>query len=196
MQPALCQARPRSAARKGEDVNQPRKLILAIAANDKALHVGPAADLGAHFVGLKPGGHPFPGPGSAQHAGVGQLAAPERPRTGLWDFFDNTGHVLTRGEVENPESLAPPNPAEVVDEQAVLMRVARVLGYFQALLDADPAVGEIAPGVFVTEVPHPLGTLAAVMEMLAPGFGILNPHQMGNRGGWLHMLAHKAGVAH
>jgi hypothetical protein len=188
-------------------VNQPKELILAIAANNKALHVGPLADVGAHFVGLKPDNDPPPGPGPGRFVDptlgdVGVFIDPipdDWPRPIRWDFFDSTGRVLTRAQVEHPGTFTPTDPTvpdEVVDEQLILLRIARALGYCQALLDANPAIGEIAPGVFVTEVPHPRGTLAEVMDELAPDFGRLDPHQMGNRGGWLHMLAHAAGIAH
>ena len=59
-------------------MNQPRELILAIAANDKALHVGPLADLGAHFVGLEPGGGPPSRPGH------GRLADPTLGDVGVF----------------------------------------------------------------------------------------------------------------
>lgn len=180
-------------------MDQPRELVLAIAASDKALHVGPADDLGAHFVGLQPGGGPPPGPGHAEFPGGGQLTELRHPQSSLWHFFDSTGRALTRAEAEHPEAHTahePADPTEVVDEQVILLRVARALGYFQALLDLDPRLGEIAPNQFVTEIPHPDGSLAEVMAELAPHFGILNPRVMANRGGWLHRMAHKAGVAH
>ena len=122
---------------------------------------------------------------------------PEGEQPG-WQFFDATGHELTEESVENPEPVAPGEgePAgEVVDEQALLLRIGRALGYMQAMLDRKPELGQVAPGHVVTETPHPQGTLAEVLQRLAREFGPMNPETMPNRGGWLH-LRPAAGVAH
>ena len=78
---------------------------------------------------------------------------------------------------------------EVVDEQVLLLRIGRALGYMQAMLDRKPELGQVAPGHVVTETPHPQGTLAEVLQQLAREFGPMNPETMPNRGGWLHLLA-------
>jgi hypothetical protein len=204
-------------------VNQPRELILAITNDDKALHIATRVDLGAHFVGLRPGGGPRPRPGrgfTATRGDVfvdwsgnedesralprgtlaelepGEFVLPD-DRHPTWEFFDATGRRLSREEVEH-HAVAPEEPGptvEVVDEQVLLLRVARALGYLQAILDRRPELGQIAPGHVITETPHPEGTLAEVVEQLASEFGPMNPNTMPNRGGWLHLLAHAAGVA-
>jgi hypothetical protein len=209
-------------------VNRPRELILGITDDDKALHIATRVDLGAHFVGLRPGGGPRPRPsrgftatrrdvfvdvfvgwsgnederralprGTLAELEPGEFVLPD-DRHPTWEFFDATGRRLSREEVEHP-AVAPEDTdptAEVVDEQVLLLRVARALGYLQAILDRRPELGQLAPGQVITETPHPEGTLAEVIEQLASEFGPMNPNTMPNRGGWLHLLAHAAGVAH
>lgn len=205
-------------------MNDPQQLVLAISDDDRSMHVGPIDRVGSHFATLPPHPQPpFPPPPASDVDGLrgqyaehfaGGVSVPASGDVGLvtlrapqpgWQFYSVTGVPLSRAALLEPPHLGvaqsepggwDPWECEDSSEAVLLLRIARVLGYFQAVLDRSPELGTRPGGPPRLDVPHPVGTLTEVMVALGPEFGELDPRRMPNRGGWLHMLAHAAGVAH
>ncbi len=185
-------------------------LVLALGGDDRVLHVVPRDRLPKHFKA----GRPTVTHGRATSvptAPVLTATTGRRPRVDVhdlelhhavfsgagvevvaWQYYDQTGRELFPG----PTGEFARGPGPAVPEEQLLIRMSRALGYLQAILDTS-TVPEIERDRRIgRRVPRPTGTLAEVLPTLPGLFGFFPGDQIPNDGGWLHRLAHAAGLAH
>lgn len=145
-------------------------VVLTIARDNRALHVGGAGNTAAHViaVGTRAVDVSYYDPG-------GQLLRLVKVHDGRWGFAVN-------------ETVPP------VSERVLLNRIDTALVNMQTILDGQ-LDSQLAPvSAAAGPVPRPTGPLPAVLSALAAAFGDLEPFN--NQGNWLHQLAHAAGLAH
>lgn len=152
----------------GEDVIDGSTIVLAIAADDRIMHVGPGFTVLDH---LREGTDPPPAD---------------------LEFYDSAARRLA---VVGGD-LAVDHSAPAPDAQLLLDRIDVVQARMQVALDRQPLVPDTPGDRVLTRLPRVSGELPEVLAVLAFLNGDLPAASDPNSGPPWHMIAHLLGIAH
>jgi hypothetical protein len=155
------------------------ELVLAIAANDTLLHVGPAAAIAAHYAEQQP-------------------VAPQGVQLPATEFYDSAGCPLTHvpGDGRTAAGLdrdAEHGQADCAARRLLVDRIDLVLAHAQVVRDRQLAHPDGDAGFGPARVLRVSGDLAGVLAALAAvDDSASSSHSQPNPGGWFHNLMHSA----